>query len=221
MNMKFNSRLLALVMAAVLLASACGDSSGDTAGGTASGSSPATTAAATTKAPAATTTTTEAAATTTTAAATTTTTTTEAPNPLLEMARAVEGSWTGEWNNITFGSTGPITGDFTLDEAAMELVVNSDVGGFVFGASDPDPEMFTLPISAGDHSGTSPAFGDWTLSIDESGAFKLVAINITTLPGGTFTLEGNLSDSGVDATYTVDFGAGEPAVGEVTMVKGA
>ena len=141
------------------------------------------------------------------------------PDPLLELARSVVGSWTGEWNNTTFGSTGPISGDIVLDEEAMELTINTDIGGNVFGASDPDPELLVLPIRAGDHTGSSPTFGDWTLSIDETGGFSMVASNLPALPGATFTLEGALSDTGIDATYVVDFGSGEPAVGVVTITK--
>jgi hypothetical protein len=141
------------------------------------------------------------------------------PDPLLELARGVVGTWSGEWNNTTFGSTGPISGDIVLDEDAMELTVNTDVGGNVFGASDPDPELLVLPLRAGDHTGSSDTFGDWTLTIDESGTFSMVAINLPALAGATFTLEGALTESGIDATYVVDFGSGDPAVGIVTITR--
>ncbi len=142
------------------------------------------------------------------------------PNPLLEVARGVVGAWTGEWNNTTFGSTGAIAGDIVLDEEAMELTINTDLGGNVFGSTDPDPELLTLPLVAGDHSGSSPTFGDWTLTISESGEFSVTATNLPAIPGGTFTMEGALTDAGVTGDYAVDFGDGSaPAVGTITVTK--
>ena len=37
--------------------------------------------------------------------------------------------------------------------------------------------------------------------------------------GETFTMDGALSETGINATYVVDFGSGDPAAGVVTVTK--
>lgn len=212
-------KLIALVGAIILLAAACGESTTDTvAEPTDTSADTASDAAATAEDP---------------APADSLPETTEEPvveepeppveetNPLLETALSIQGTWTGEWNNTTFGSTGPIEGEITVDEVAMELIVNSDVGGNVFGASDPDPEMLTLPLVVGDHTGSSPVFGDWTLTINEDGTFSMVSVNMPALPDGAqFTMTGALTDAGITGDYLVDFGdGGSPAEGTITITK--
>ena len=48
----------------------------------------------------------------------------------------------------------------------------------------------------------------------------MVATNLPAIPPGTFTLEGALTDTGIDGTYTVDFGDGSaPAEGTITITQ--
>jgi hypothetical protein len=88
------------------------------------------------------------------------------------------GSFSGTWNNTTFASSGATTVDLTInDGVGFTLIL--DLGGNVFGGSDPEPETFE-----GTFRGTAPytftynstIFGEnTTLTIDANGDFQFDA----------------------------------------------
>jgi hypothetical protein len=214
-----------LLLVLVLTATACGDD--DATPTTAPATT--TTAAAATTTTAAAATTTAAPATTTTAAATTTTaapTTTADPEEAARAARiaaaaALAGTWEGEWRNLTFGSDGPIEAEVTVNEEAAFALMTVDLGGFVFGADDPEPVTIEFDLV-----GPTPyetrfgVFGRVTTDIAADGSFTMTAPDVPGDRIASMAVEGQIAPTGFTATYTIEFeGGGDPALGEVEVAK--
>lgn len=208
------------LMALVLVAAACGDDDA----GTATTAAPATTEAATTTAAPVTT----EAATTTAAPATTEAVTTTA-DPVAAMAAELApyaGDFTGEWVNTTFGSEGPIEATIALDTEAMTLTITLDIGGFVFGAFDPDPE--TLSISLENITFTpdgvalggvvSDTFGELGLAFDSDG-IDMYSGDVPDLGIATIQFTGPVTPEGADLAYVIEFEGGGGAEGTVHMAR--
>ncbi|MEX1207084.1 MAG: hypothetical protein WEE36_00550 [Acidimicrobiia bacterium] len=182
-----------MALALVLLAAGCGDD--DTAS--------------TTSAPAATTTTAAPASTTTGAPATTTT---EAPATTVvddgtaarvAAAQALEGEYEGEWNNTTFGSTGPVTASIVVDPDAALATFTLDLGGNVFGAADPDPFTVEIDLSQeGPYQFTTELMGDGEFTMTD-GIILFTAFSIDQLTGASMEVEGTVNASGWDLFYTI------------------
>jgi len=183
-------RLSAVVFTVALAAAACGGSDGGTTTTGGSGTSATTTGGttATTQAPA----------------------TTEALSggrALIAQAVGFEGVYEGEWNNTTFGSTGPIK--ITVTEVNTEsgfILIAVDLGGNVFGQEDPDP--FTLEIyTSGDglDAGFTTFFKESTIEVGEDGT---ITLNATPAAVGEIVIEGALVDGpdgqpGFEGTYSI------------------
>ena len=200
--------------ALVVVAAACGDDDlvipADTAAPTTA--APTTTVAPTTTTAAPTTTTTTAAPTTTTAAPITTTT--EAVNPLLAAIEGFVGMWTGTWTNTTFGSSG--SAEFDLELVEDGIIVSMDLGGGVFGQSDPAPEEWGLDafdlLTGGGGIETS-TFGDVSFEIDANG-ITLIAHDVPAPGIARFEATGALTDApALTGTYIVTFDDGGTAEG--------
>jgi len=187
-------RTLALLVAMILVLVACGDDDADTGETSAETTAPAT------EATAAETTTTIADTTTTAAPATT-----EAANASLEAAAALEGTYTGEWVNTTFGSTGPIELTIEVDEAAQFAILTLDLGGTVFGGSDPDPVVYEVDLvgSPSDFDNSDDLFGDSSATFDADGGFSLTAPSVPGVGGLEMTIEGQFTETGAEGTYTI------------------
>lgn len=156
------------------------------------------------------TTTTSTAGTTTTATTATTTTvavTTTADAGAERAAAAAElaGTYTGEWKNTTFGSTGQIEATLDVDVAARFAILTLDLGGFVFGGSDPDPLVVEFDlVAAGPYAGSNDLFGDFTVDFDESGHLTITAPAVPGVGGLPMTMEGDLIDGAFTGTYTIE-----------------
>jgi len=114
----------------------------------------------------------------------------------------------GIWNNTTFGSDGGVELDVELTESRLSGVL--DLGGFVFGATDPDPVVFDAPI---DESGVATAhvvgnatFGDLTFAIDtRAGTLLLDAPDVPGTRIQSMVVNGNFSPAGIAGTYRIEF----------------
>jgi len=71
----------------------------------------------------------------------------EGPSEAVQRALAVAGTYAGDWNTTTFGSTGPIEMEFSVDGEAAFALVTLDLGGNVFGAADPVPVVFEIDLA--------------------------------------------------------------------------
>lgn len=180
-------RIGRMALALALLAAGCGDD--DTAS--------------TTSAPAATTTTTAAPVTTTTGAPATTTSSDDGTAARVAAAQELEGDYEGQWANTTFGSTGPVNASIAVDPDAAVAQFTLDLGGNVFGASDPDPFTVEIDLSQeGPYEFTTELMGDGEFTIAD-GVVLFTAFSIDQLTGASMEVEGTVSASGWDLAYTI------------------
>ena len=154
--------------------------------------------------------------TTTTVASTTTTIAEEPEDAALTLARMALGTYEGEWVNTTFGSTGSITVVVTLDEATRVLTITFDLGGNVFGGSDPPPIAIDLDIDDESSELTSALFGDVSVSIDD-GNFVLSAENIPGPGIARMNVTGVVGLSGSNMAYAIEFDDGSAAQGTASL----
>ena len=81
------------------------------------------------------------------------------------------GDWVGEWNNLTYGSSGPTSMEVIVREDGT-VSITFDLDGFVFGLLDPPDITFDMNYDADgrvfDKTGDSP-FGDLTLTATADG----------------------------------------------------
>jgi len=186
-------RTVALAVGVVLVAGSCGGSTAGTSTSVVSGETGTfSTSSTTTPAP---------------------TTATAGIDPIIEAAKATVGEYTGEWTNTTFGSTGPMTASIDVaDDGTATLAM--DLGGLVFGESDPDPEVLTfgvLDVVQGVDV-ESAVFGTVTLK-QSLGGLTMSARDVPSSRIGSVQIIVRLgSDGTVSGTYEIIF-EGETAVG--------
>lgn len=122
--------------------------------------------------------------------------------PGYEAALTMAGSWVGEWNNLTYGSSGATTAEIEVSDDGTASIT-FDLDGNVFGLFDPDPITFDINF---DVDGVSYAkegdsvFGDLTLTVSD-GTWSITAI--AEAAGIALATEGTLSPESIEATYTV------------------
>lgn len=140
-------------------------------------------------------------------------------------ANVTEGSWTGTWDNITFGSDGPLT-LMIVDNGDDTLTVTVDLDGFVGGAFNPDAQTITATINEdGDasFSGMVDMMGmqgqlDFTLTDDGDLTISLPDIPVAGFD--SFTATGTMGATTGSLTYTVTFsGGGGTADGTAEATK--
>jgi hypothetical protein len=163
----------------------------------------------------------------TTTAATSTTadasTTTEDPVAYrVTLATILAGEWVGEWRNPTYGSTGAVAVDVRVDGAAHMATITVDLGGAVFGESDPDPFELTVDLSAAPPYAASTALlGEITFSMTDTGAFTLESADVPSAAVATFWATGTAGSERVDLGYAVGFEDGSEAAGLATLLHPA
>ncbi len=110
------------------------------------------------------------------------------------------GSYSGQWNNTTFGSSGNATIDIVLFPDTEEASLTMDLDGNVLGGGDPDPDVLIGPYdeNGATLSVSSPTFGDLELTIDADGN---VTGESTTLPVPDFE---SISFTGIADGNTID-----------------
>lgn len=131
------------------------------------------------------------------------------------------GTYTGNWTNQTFGSTGPVSFQ-VADTSPGVVTMTITLGGNVFGGPPPPPITMTGSVNAQGVitlSGGSANFGtvNGTLGID--GQFTGT---ITNIPGGfvtSVTFNGTVSGGVFNVGYTVNFSSGQPATGTMVATR--
>jgi hypothetical protein len=136
-------------------------------------------------------------------------------DPLTVMAAA--GNWTGNWNNVTYGSTGSSTASVTVDSANNKATFVLDLNGNVFGGTDPAAETFTgtYDDNSFTFSGPSNVFGLLTLTIKKDGTVTGSA----TPPRGAVTLTGTADKSKITVNYAIKNPPNADILGYITLTK--
>jgi len=135
-------------------------------------------------------------------------------------AALLAGDWSGEWVNTTFGSTGPIEVTVTVDTEVGFLLADTDIGGNVFGQSDPEPRTFELDLVTGPpYSRRSGLLGEFSLDIEEDGSFVLVADDVSAEGIAKMSITGTLGPASFSATYIIEFDGGGGAEGTIEVAK--
>ncbi len=136
------------------------------------------------------------------------------------LAAASGVTCTGDWTNLTFGSTGSFEAVFDINEAGDAGTVTLTLGGNVFGAAGGTVE---LPVTVdGDNVVVDTAadfLGNAKLTFDSSGAATDAVFEAPPAfgnPASKATLEDFAFDgSALTTTVQIDFGDGSMATSEI------
>ncbi len=131
------------------------------------------------------------------------------------------GTWAGQWNNTTFGSSGSITMTLAADTVAQTMTMTFDLNGSVFGASDPPAETATgaYTTSGGTVMQTSSVLGEVTFNITSTGQITGSGTNVPSATVSRIDFTGTATVSTITLSYTVTFIAGGTATGTATLTK--
>jgi len=130
----------------------------------------------------------------------------------------IAGTYTGQWDNLTFSSSGSLVIDVVSTPSTVTMTV--DLGGFVFGLADPPP--ITLPLTISGNQATfnivgDPLIGDLSVTVGDDGSFSATETNLPTMIGPnpgpglfieSFVATGNITTTPVlqmTFNYTVNF----------------
>ena len=139
--------------------------------------------------------------------------------------KAVAGTSSGEWQNLTYGTSGDAT---TMVEVHSDgtTAFTLDLGGLVFGLLDPDAKTFE---STYDETGAvftaedDDLFGDVTITIVNNGndtaQITFEGLNVPVAGISSLTAEGTLYDDSVDLDYTITFADTLTANGVMNLTK--
>jgi hypothetical protein len=135
---------------------------------------------------------------------------------------AYAGTWLGEWNNTTFGSSGAASATITVDTDSRTFTMVSDLDGFVFGASDPPPETYTGSYDDNGVSltATSDTFGTTQVTVTPDGRVSGSSTGVPNPSIDSVQYSGTITPTTYTLDYTVVFsGNSGTAEGVVTMTK--
>lgn len=146
-------------------------------------------------------------------------------SPYYDAYKAVAGTSSGEWQNLTYGTSGDAT---TVVEVNSDgtTAFTLDLGGLVFGLLDPDAKTFA---STYDETGAvftaedDDLFGDVTITIVNNGndtaQITFEGLNVPVAGISSLTAEGTLYDDSVDLDYTITFADTLTAEGVMNLTK--
>lgn len=134
------------------------------------------------------------------------------------------GTYVGTWNDMTFGSSGPITVAIKvggIGAIGSPVVVDFTLGGNVFGGNAPPPQTFTgTVVSLGlSFSGSSTFFGNVTWLLATSGAFTATGVDV---PGGnvsSFSASGSIVSNHLSASFHISLLGGMTANGQMNASR--
>jgi hypothetical protein len=135
--------------------------------------------------------------------------------PAAAVIQDIAGTYTGTWNNTTFGSSGGA--ELQISFAGSDATFLVDMDGSAFGLVDPDPVSFGGTVVAGDlqvdATGTVP-YGHVEGSIDgDTGAVDFL-LTMTSRPDiASVDVTGTVAGGTMDLDYTVNIMGFGMAVG--------
>ena len=129
-------------------------------------------------------------------------------------------SYAGVWNNLTFLSQGGASLTLSVDLATRLAVINLSMTGNVFGSNAAGKQTTlygAFSLAGFIATGTSPIFGDCTLTIMTNGNWTFAANSVPDPSINTFGMEGNASPDKITGSYTVGFPSGGSANGTLDL----
>lgn len=135
-----------------------------------------------------------------------------------------EGTYSGTWINETFGSTGTVSVEVSIDRTSGAIQLELTLGGNVFGNPEPKPETITATIGGGSLGFTSKTFGVTTLTVDLEAGAPVLTFSSPNVPSDrikTFTATTTIVDpTTFEFEYEVTFRDGiPPARGRATLER--
>jgi hypothetical protein len=138
----------------------------------------------------------------------------------LFMASQYSGNYSGQWNNLTFGSTGGMTLSVTINSQTNSAGFTLDLNGSVFGGGDPPAETYSGNFTDAEFrsTSTSAVFGERLLVVRADGTMSLRAFDV---PGSIswFTMDGQFTGTTMNGTYVVGFPGGTTANGTWNLAR--
>lgn len=137
-------------------------------------------------------------------------------------AAAYAGTWTGPWNNQTFGTSGTGTLVDTINTVAQTFDATLTLTGNVFGTTAPPPQHFTGSYAAGSFTQAGTAFGDITINFPSPGNFTGSGVNVPNPNIARIDFNGTVTTTRISMNYTITFTAaagGGSATGTMVLNK--
>ncbi len=140
----------------------------------------------------------------------------------INLANVLPGSWSGQWNNTTFGSSGAIRVTITRrNNGSFDYTF--DVDGNVFGQADPPPVSGNIRIDGATTSDQMVEFNGQMVrviaSLSENGLLEVRIPNLP-IPGlDSFEASGTFGRRLIKMDYAVNFTSGAPALGTIEVRK--
>lgn len=143
------------------------------------------------------------------------------PDSLYQTYAAYAGTWTGSWSNTSFGSTGDMNGELTIEKNGTARLV-LDVDGFVFGLADPVVKTFTGSYDEGAlrlTGANDDVFGDLTMTFAQGGIVTVSGLEVPASDIDVLSASGTVTTSALNANYTLTFGGATFAQGTMSLTK--
>lgn len=131
------------------------------------------------------------------------------------------GTYAGNWNNLTFSTTGSATMDVAADTTAKTASMVLDLNGNVFGGGDPPAVTMngTYNNAQMTVSATNTLFGNMTFTVDSNGHISGSAPNVPGPNVDSITFNGTITATGANLTYLIALAGGGTANGTLVMTK--
>lgn len=140
--------------------------------------------------------------------------------------KSLKGKWTGEWENLDFGSKGDILANVKFKDGKFIPLV--DFSGNVLGCPDPPADTFTLKKGKGKNkwnkdgfkvATNTNAFGNLNFTYKQDGNKVTGSGNSSCDPSTTFKLTGKLTSSKFTGDVDISFGNGPGAKAKLSANK--
>ena len=120
--------------------------------------------------------------------------------------KSMEGTWTGQWDNTTYGSQGSVNLIITVDEGSNTAHGEWDVGGNILATPrDPFTTDITLTSDGFTVDFSSPIWGDITGTGLNTGAFSGVATNCPDQNVQSIASTGLFNSTAITSTFSMNY----------------
>lgn len=129
------------------------------------------------------------------------------------------GTYTGQWLNNTFGSSGNAGMVVVINETDSTATVTVDLDGNVLGGTDPAPFTLTSTFTAtsAEFSESVAPFGPLTVTVSQYGQISGSAPAVPDPSITSLTFTGQRNNNVITINYVVTFANGSTANGVLTL----